>query len=39
LINKVDGLIGATTVHVGRFTPQAFATRASAWIEEASSTP
>ncbi len=36
VINKVDGLIGTTTVHAGRFSPQAFATRASAWIEEAS---
>jgi glycosyltransferase involved in cell wall biosynthesis len=36
LIDKVDGLIGTTTVHTGRFSPQAFATRASAWIEEAS---
>ena len=36
VINEVDGLIGTTNVHAGRFSPQAFATRASAWIEEAS---
>ena len=36
LIEKVEGLIGTTTVHAGRFSRQAFDTRASAWIEGAS---